>query len=339
VMAQEETIPGQTSANSPWQPIGQLPADQAGGGRGYALAGEGATVAEPGASRIAMHMVAANYFYREQTSDYLITQRYESHTLALDFRRGFKPARGPRLELGAQLRLSHRDEGFLNGFISAFENLSLSISGVESAKNQLRTTGALPLGAFVTRNGRPVYAAPGVTSGIGDFSVVAKALLLDASPRSRGTRLAARVGLNVSGTSQFTEGHFVGVGVGLDKKVVSWVAVHGDVRATLALDRMSSWNLPLKRTTAGFSIGPELRLSRGSSLTMQLDGNTSPYLPTGTLAFDKGYGSITIGVGHRFGAVVSQLYVRENMNLPFRVRWNTDPDASFGIKISFRPRR
>jgi hypothetical protein len=85
--------------------------------------------------------------------------------------------------------------------------------------------------------------------------VVAKALLLDASPRSRGTRLAARVGLNVSGTSQFTEGHFVGVGVGLDKKVLSWAAVHGDVRATVALDRMSSWNLPLKRTTSGFRSG------------------------------------------------------------------------------------
>jgi len=66
-MAQEETIPGQTSANSPWQPIGQLPADQAGGGRGYALAGEGATVAEPGASRIAMHMVAANRRTRRPT--------------------------------------------------------------------------------------------------------------------------------------------------------------------------------------------------------------------------------------------------------------------------------
>jgi len=39
---------------------------------------------------------------------------------------------------------------------------------------------------------------------------------------------------------------------------------------------MSSWNLPLKRTTVGFSIGPELRLSRGSSVSVQLDGTTTP---------------------------------------------------------------
>ena len=25
-----------------------------------------------------------------------------------------------------------------------------------------------------------------------------------------------------------------------------------------------------------------------------------------------------------------------NMNLPFRVRWNTDPDMSLGLKISLR---
>jgi hypothetical protein len=86
-MAQEETPPARLPSTA-LGAIGELPADQAGAGRGYALAGEGATVAEPGTSRIAVHMVAANYFYREQTSDYLITQRYESHTLALDFRRG-----------------------------------------------------------------------------------------------------------------------------------------------------------------------------------------------------------------------------------------------------------
>jgi hypothetical protein len=89
--------------------------------------------------------------------------------------------------------------------------------------------------------------------------------------------------------------------------------------------------------TLGFSAGPELRLSRDSSVSVQIDGNTTPYLPTGTTAFDKDYGSITIGLGHRFHAgptaIVSQIYARENMNLPFRVRWNTDPDASFGIKI------
>jgi len=31
--------------------------------------------------------------------------------------------------------------------------------------------------------------------------------------------------------------------------------------------------------------------------------------------------------------VTAQLYMRENMNLPFSVRWNTDPDLSVGLKV------
>jgi hypothetical protein len=342
VFAQDDAPSPASDTGGQWQPLGQVPVDQAGSGRrGYALAGESPDVAAPGTNVIALHTVAANNFFREQTGDYLITQRYETHTMAFDLRRGFTSRIFPRVELGAQMQLSERDSGFLNGFISGFESLCFSMSGVQSAKTQLRDVGTpLPLGAFVTRDGQAVYRAPGGGAGIGDFFFVAKALLRDA-PASSGTRVAARIGLNVSGKSRFAEGNFVGVGLSVDRKLLSWAAFHGDVRTNVAIDTVSAWNLPLKRTTFGFSFGPELRLSRDSSVSVQIDGNTTPYLPTGTLAFDKNYGSITIGLGKRFQvgrtAVVSQIYARENMNLPFRVRWNTDPDASFGIKVTLRP--
>jgi hypothetical protein len=349
VVGQEVAPPGLApttiEGRSPqWEPLGQLPVDQAGAGRrGYAVPGESTEVAAPGTDRIAIHTVAANNFYREQNDDFLITQRFETHTLALDYRRGFKVGVFPRFELGAQIQLSERDGGFLNGFISGFEGLSLSLSGKESAKNMLRTSAgtAPPLGTVITKDGGLLYQGAGSGSGIGDFSVVAKALLRDGDPSSSTTRVAARVAVNVSGTSEFAEGNFVGAGVSMDKKLLNWAAIHSDVRANLALDRMSQWNLPLKRLSFGFSAGPEFRLARNTSASAQIDGSTTPYLPTGTLAFDKGYGSITLGVGHRFRAgrtaIVSQVYARENMNLPFRVRWNTDPDMSLGIKITIRP--
>jgi len=341
--AQDDVPSAPIETGGRWEPLGQVPVDQAGAGRrGYALPGESADVAEPGTNQIGLHMVAANNFFREQTNDFLITQRYETHTLALDFRRGFSSRIVPRFELGAQVQLSERDSGFLNGFIAGFESLCFSMSGVQSAKNELRTLGTpLPLGAFVTKGGRTVYQAAGGGAGIGDFSLVAKALIRDAAPASKGTRVAVRAGLNVSGTSKFAEGNFAGIGMSLDQKVLSWAALHADLRANVAFDRVSEWNLPLKRSSFGFSMGPEFRLARDSSVSVQIDGNSTPYLPTGTTAFDKDYGSITIGLGHRFRtsrtAIVSQIYARENMNLPFRVRWNVDPDASFGIKIVLRP--
>ena len=134
------------------------------------LPGESAEVAKPGANQVSIHTVAANDFYREQTSDFLITQRSEAHTIALGYRRGFKLGTFPRFELGAQIQFDESDGGMLNGFISGFESLWVSLTGSTSAKNELRTSGATapPLGTFVTKDGRPLYQASGDGSGFGD---------------------------------------------------------------------------------------------------------------------------------------------------------------------------
>ena len=83
-----------------WAPLGPIPVDQAGAGlRGYVLAGESTEVAEPGASQVSIHAVAANNFYREQAEHFSISQRYETHTMALGYRHGFKVGTLPRFEL------------------------------------------------------------------------------------------------------------------------------------------------------------------------------------------------------------------------------------------------
>jgi hypothetical protein len=323
-----------------WEPLGAIPVDQAGAGRrGYVLAPEGADVTQPGTDQISVHAVAGNNIYREQLGADLISQRFETHTLALAYRHGFKIGRFPQFEIGGQVQLNERDSGFLNGFISGFEDVWTSVTGATSAKNPLRANAALlpPLGTFITVNGRPSYAGAGSGSGFGDASLVVKALLHDgASPGD--TRVAARLVVNVAGKPDFTEGNFAGVGVSLDKRLLSWAAFHGDVRATMISDQMSAWNLPLKRTAFGYSAGSELKITRNSSFVLQVDGGNTPYQPTGTVALDAGYGDVTLGVNHRFRAgthsLITQVYARENMNLPFSVRQNTDPDLAVGIKTT-----
>jgi len=323
-----------------WQPLGQVPVDQAGGGlRGYAIPGESADVAEPGTGELSLQTVAANNFYRELNNPFSVTQRDETHTLALGYRRGFAFGRLPRVELGGQVQLHERDAGFLNGFISGFENMWVSLTGSTSAKNQLRTgSGALiPLGTTIANGNRLLFQTGGDGSGVGDVRLFAKTLLHDDSAAG-GSRVAARVVLNVSGASAFTEGNFTGFGVSVDRPLSTWAALHGDVHATVLLDRVSDWNLPLKRATFGFSLGPEVKLTRNSSVGLQFDGNTTPYQPTGSAAFDESYGSITLGLSHRIQStrapLLLQLYARENLNLPFSVRWNTDPDFAVGLKIT-----
>jgi hypothetical protein len=345
-VAAQERVPSETADAKigdlgEWTPSGPVPVDQAGAGRrGYVLAGDSTDVTEPGTDQVSLHAVAANNFYREQTNDFLITQRYEAHTLAVEYRRGFKPQGFPRFEIGGQIQLTESDNGFLNGFISGFEGFFASLTGDQSAKNTLRTgVGTLPpLGTFVTKDGRSIYGDAGNGSGFGDFTLVAKALLRDGDPSSGDTRVAARIALNVSGKSTFTEGNFTGIGVSVDRKLSKWAAFHGDLRTTVILDRVSAFDLPLRRMSLGFSAGPELKLARNSSVTLQIDGGTTPCLPTGVAAFDKGYGDISLGVAHRFRVgrhtLLTQAYLRENMNLPLSVRWNTDPDLAVGIKTT-----
>lgn len=335
-----EVSPSAMERPGPWQPLGQVPVDQAGAGRrGYAVTGESADVVEPGASELSLHTVAANNFYREQTNPFSISQRDEAHTVALGYRRGFTLGRFPRIELGGQIQLHERDSGFLNGFISGFENLWVSMTGSTSAKNQLRTgTGStVPLGTVATDGDRLLYRDAGNGSGFGDLRFTAKTLLHDGASTG-GARVAARLVVNVSGASAFTEGTFTGIGVSVDKPLSTWAAFHGDLRASILVDRVSDWNLPLKRATFGFSAGPEFKLTANNSIGLQFDGNTTPYQPTGSAAFDESYGALTIGVSHRIRTsrtpLLVQAYARENLNLPFRVRWNTDPDFAVGLKIT-----
>ena len=319
-----------------WIPLGPAPVDQAGAGRrGYVLPGEDGFVTRTGSNQVSIHTVAANNFYREENAQFLITQRYETHTIAIDYRRGFKMRNGHRFELGGRVQLHESDSGILNGFILGLEKLWVSMTGFEQSRNQLRDQGATapPLGTRMVRNGSLIYREDGNGAGIGDFYGVAKMALVDGDPSSNAPRVAARLGVNVAGRSAFSQGNFVGAGLSLDHKLREGLAFHADLRAARALDQMSVWNLPLRPWTYGFSAGPEFRLGRNTSVNLQLDGNSSPYRPTGTLAFDKNYGALTFGLGHRSGRATTQLYFRENMNLPFVVRWNTDPDMSIGLRV------
>jgi hypothetical protein len=308
-----------------WEPMGPVPVDQAGAGRrGYAMTGEGSDVLQPRETSVSIHMVSANNFYMEDANSFVFSQRSETHTMALEYRRGVKTSWLPRVEFGAQVQISESDSGMLNGFISGFENF---------VHAPLRSVKAVPpLGTVVTKEGRALYQSAGAGAGFGDVTLVAKAALREG--------VAARVAVNVSGASAFTEGNFAGAGLTASRTLTPWLALHGDARATVILDRISAWGLPLRRAALAFSAGPEIRLGRNSSMNLQWDGSTTPYEPTGVIGFDAPYADVALGLNRRFQTgrrqVVAQFYARENMVMPFNVRWTTDPDLAIGIKATIR---
>ncbi|MCC7416817.1 MAG: hypothetical protein IT176_06705 [Acidobacteria bacterium] len=322
-----------------WEPMGPLPVDQAGAGRrGYVIASDSAKVVPPGASRIALHAVAANNFFREETDAFLITQRYEVHTLGIAVRHGFGTKRMP-LEAGVQIQLHESGAGMLNGFVAGVENLWSSLTDRAAANVRKREAGsALPFGTVVVRNGRPMYLAPGAAAGVGDLSLVLKAQLRGVESGGRGPRLAARAGANLSGAQAFTQGNFAGAGLSVEQRIGRRAALHGDARVAVLFDRISSWGLPLRRATVAFSVGPEIGIAGQTSLSAQIDGSTTPYVAAGASAFDEAYGAVTLGLSHRFGRgprhLIVRGYARENMMLPLRIRMNSDPDLAVGIEAT-----
>ena len=219
----------------------------------------------------------------------------------------------------------------LNGFISGFEDfvhapLRSKVTTTAAARHVSDAQRPADLPEFRRRRGRR-RCLSGRESG---------------APRrrapSRDTRVAARVAVNISGASEFTLGNFVGVGLSVDKKVLNWMALHGDVRGSMVMDRVSVWTCPSGAACSGFRSGPEFRLAQNTSLNLQLDGSTTPYQQTGSIGLDADYGDVAFGLSHRFTRgshpVVAQFYARENMNMPFSVRWNADPDFAIGFKLT-----
>ena len=137
----------------------------------------------------------------------------------------------------------------------------------------------------------------------------------DAEPSSRDTRVAARVAVNIAGAHRSSRSATAGVGLSVDKKVLNWMALHGDVRGSMVMDHVSVWTLPLRRGVFAFSAGPEFRLAQNTSLNFQLDGgSTTPYRETGWMGLDANYGDVAFGLSHRFTRgshpVVAQFYAR-----------------------------
>ena len=140
---QEQTAPAQDTVSS-WTPLGPAPVDQAGtDGRGYVLPMEDSTVTAARSNVFSIHAVAANYFYREQVNDFLVTQRYETRTIGLDYRRGFQLAGVPRFEIGGRLQLHQRNGGVLNGFIEGFENIWTSLTRQQVCEEHAANAGGV----------------------------------------------------------------------------------------------------------------------------------------------------------------------------------------------------
>ena len=327
-----------------FEPMGPLPADHAGYSlQGSVMALEGARVLSGGRYRLGVDLSAHNFLTRTNEPGGRVTQKFEDHQVALELRRGLKTS--IPVELGAAVRLHHRDEGFLNGFIAGAESLFARglgpqmINADRSGPHAVHgTVNEISVGGRRLRE----EASSGVS--FGDIVLTGKAALSAPPPGSYIPSLAARLALNVAVPGPFSNGSSIGMGLSWQQKVIGPLYALWDARVVAPLRSQDSRGFELNPVSFGTTAGLELGLTRNTSVGAQFNYQQSAYRGVGLHPFDDTLTSVVVGLSHRWKNMVFRGWVKEDVNL-FNSRpggrgalgphGDSDFAAGVGVGISF----
>lgn len=213
-----------------------------------------------------------------------------------------------RLELGLEVPLLYRYEGFLEGAITAVERAT---TGLSPARHALENEGFI---FNVQKNSRTLFADGDGSVGLGDITIMGKFLLVDQGISMPA--VALRWGLKVPTGEQdkfFGSGHTdFGVGLALEKKLGQQWILYSNVNGVFPTG-----------TVAGFSLDPifsgivaiEYLWTPHISLVTQFDYFSTPYHGTGAEFLDQGVTELAGGFNVRFARhFVWQVYGVENVD-------------------------
>ena len=296
--------------------------------RSYSMGGADARVIGAGVTEGGLHLNSSNFVHSETRPNGALKLRWETETLLLDIRHGFRVKSLP-VEVGMQVSAYKDASGFQNGFIESVEKLV-------GASNDVRLDPTIPHGESFIRNGQVVRSYERRGSGVGDVLLSVKTELF----KSDRLGVAVRGVLNLdTGARVTSKGKYAGMAVtGAYRAADKWT-LNGDLRATLPLERHDPMELPLAHVAFGATMGVAYAWSPHTSLVAQIDTTQSAYKNTGFTSYDAAHGGISLGINH-IGKnwimgkdVLIQGYLRENFQpSPIRLINNSDSDFQLGVR-------
>lgn len=213
-----------------------------------------------------------------------------------------------RMEIGLEVPLLYRWQGFGNGAIKAVEGIT---SGEAPARKSLQN---VPYAFNVNRNGQPMFSGAAGALGLGDITLSTKYQILKERARMPAVSLRGAIKVPSGDAGRFFgSGHTdFGAGVALEKKLGDRWIVHQNLNGIFPTGTISGLSLQ-----PGFwSItAVEYLWSRALSLTAQFDYYSSFFRNTGTPVLDNGVTEATVGFSYRLREnVVWQMYGVENLD-------------------------
>jgi hypothetical protein len=266
--------------------------------------GDRAAVVKPGTLDVRLELAETASIYNDNSPPMNVTVKFETLRSGLFLRYGATD----RLELGVEVPVLYRYEGFMNGAITGVERAT---TGLNPAQAALQNTSYV---FNVMRNGRTIMSGGSGATGLGDTTLMSKFQLVKEGAAMPAVSLRGAVKLPTGDQSAFfgSGSPDFGLGLAAEKLVAARWILYGNLTGVVPTGTIAGFGL--QPTLSGLA-AIEYLWSENLSVTAHFDYYSSPFSGTGSSVFDKGVTESVLGFSYRAARqFLWQLYAVENLD-------------------------
>jgi len=248
------------------------------------LPGDRAAVVRPGTLDVRLELAETSSIFNEGPPQNAVIVKFETTRSGLFLRYGATD----KLELGLEVPVFYRWDGFMGGLITQTERLT---SGLSPARAALSNTNF----AFqVLHNGHTVMAGGPGASGLGDTMLITKYQFLTETASMPAVSLRGAVKLPTGNQAEFfgSGSPDFGLGLQVEKLVAGRFVLDADFDGVLPTGSIAGFSL--QPTISAMAVA-EYLWSENLSITAHFDFYSTPFHGTGPDVFDKGVTETVLG--------------------------------------------
>jgi len=268
------------------------------------LPGDRAAVVKPGTLDMRLELAETASIYNDNSPPINVTVKFETLRSGLFLRYGATD----KLELGLEVPVLYRYQGFMNGAITTTERAT---TGLNPARDAFQNTNFL---FNVTQNGQTIMSGGPGALGLGDTILMSKYQFLMEGAAMPAVSLRGAVKLPTGNQADFfgSGSPDFGLGLALEKLVAGRWILYANMTGVVPTGTIAGLGL---QPTFSVLAAIEYLWSENLSITTHFDYYSSPFHGTGANTFDQGVTESVLGFNYRVAPhFLWQVYAVENLD-------------------------